>query len=177
MTDSAPLTPSFNRGGSFLLRQIQEFLRLESAGGFMLVAAAVVAMIVANSPLAGLYHYILNDVTFTIGFETPTAEGLHLSLSKSILHWINDGMMTIFFFLVGLEIKREFKEGQLASRDRALLPLLGALGGMVVPALIFLAMTGAHPELQRGWAIPSATDIAFTLGVIALLGSRVPISL
>ncbi len=176
-TPPSPLSP-FNAQGNVLLQKLYEFLRLETAGGFVLVLAAILALILANSPLSNLYHFILNDVAFTIGFEPHDAgSGRNLALSKSILHWINDGMMVIFFFLVGLEIKREFKEGQLASRDRALLPLLGALGGMIVPAVIFLFITRAHPELQHGWAIPSATDIAFTLGVIALLGTRVPLPL
>jgi NhaA family Na+:H+ antiporter len=160
-----------------LVQRLREFLRLETAAGFVLVAAAVLAMIVANSPLANLYHDILNDVHFVIGLARSGGEGFDWSLNKSILHWINDGLMVIFFFLVGLEIKREFKEGQLSSRDRALLPLVGAIGGMAVPALIFYAMTHHDPELVRGWAIPAATDIAFTLGVLALLGKRVPLSL
>lgn len=158
------------------MRQLQEFFRLETAGGFVLVFAAVLAMIVANSPLSSLYEFFLNDLHFTIGFDSVEG-GIHFSLSKSVLHWINDGMMVIFFFLVGLEIKREFKEGQLSSRARAILPLLAAVGGMAVPAAIFLFFTWNDPGLQHGWAVPSATDIAFTLGVIALLGSRVPFSL
>ncbi len=158
------------------MRMLREFLRMETAAGFVLVAAAALAMIVANSFLADHYNYFLNDIKFTIGFEAAT-DGMNLSLSKSLLHWINDGLMAIFFFLVGLEIKREFKQGQLSSRDRALLPLIGAVGGMIVPALIFLSFTYHEPDLMRGWAIPSATDIAFTLGVLALLGTRVPLSL
>lgn len=160
-----------------MIDMLREFLRLESAGGFMLVAAALMAMILANSPLSALYHTVLNDVHFAIGLMGHAPDGINWTLNKSILHWINDGLMVIFFFLVGLEIKREFKEGQLSTRDRALLPLIGAVGGMIAPALIFYGFTHHDPNLVRGWAIPSATDIAFTLGVLAVLGSRVPMSL
>ncbi len=171
------MTEIFDKAQTGVAGRLREFLRLESAGGFMLVAAAVIAMIIANSPLSSLYYTILNDVHFAIGLMAPQPDGLNWTLNKSILHWINDGLMVIFFFLVGLEIKREFKEGQLSSRDRALLPLIGALGGMAAPALIFWGFTYHDPTLVRGWAIPSATDIAFTLGVLAVLGSRVPLSL
>lgn len=170
---SAPPTQKQNG----MIDMLREFLRLESAGGFMLVAAALLAMILANSPLSALYHTVLNDVHFAIGLMGHTPDGINWTLNKSILHWINDGLMVIFFFLVGLEIKREFKEGQLSTRDRALLPLIGAVGGMIVPALIFYGFTHHDPTLTRGWAIPSATDIAFTLGVLAVLGNRVPMSL
>ena len=171
MTDKIPFHPGKRR----TVHMLREFLRLESAGGILLVIAAVAAMIVANSPLGPLYHAVLNDWHLALGFLNYGTDGQYV-IEESILHWINDGLMVIFFFLVGLEIKREFKEGQLSSRDRALLPLLAAVGGMAVPALIFFGFTYDRPDLMRGWAIPSATDIAFTLGVLALLGSRVPLS-
>lgn len=157
-------------------RWTREFLRLESAGGILLMVAAIAAMIVANSPLYDSYHYVLEGLKFRIGF-TDVAGNFDAQLQQSILHWINDGMMAVFFFLVGLEIKREFLAGELASRDRILLPALAAVGGMAVPALIFWFMNGDHPENLKGWAIPAATDIAFALGVISLLGKRVPNSL
>lgn len=150
-------------------RAIQEFLRLEAAGGILLVAAAVLALIVANSPLTTLYQNVLGTrVAVIIGA---------LQLDKSLLHWINDGMMAVFFMLVGLEIKREMLEGELSSRDQILLPAVAAVGGLVVPALIYLAVAGDDPSARNGWAIPTATDIAFALGVLALLGSRVPLAL
>ena len=134
----------------------RNFFRLEAAGGIVLMFAAVLALILANSPLRDFY----TDLT-----------------GYNVLFWINDGLMVVFFFLVGLEIKREIVQGELSSRDRALLPALAALGGMAVPALIYWFINRAHPETLNGWAIPSATDIAFSLGVLALLGSRVPFSL
>lgn len=139
-----------------------EFFRLEAAGGILLVLAAVLALIVANSPFYGLYSQILND--------TP-------ALGKSALHWINDGLMAIFFLLVGLEIKREVIVGELSSRRKAILPALSAVGGIVVPAIFYVFFNHNHPEALKGWAIPCATDIAFALGVLSLLGNRVPVSL
>lgn len=153
------------------IRQAQvAFFRLESAGGIMLVAAALAALVLANSALAPLYNHILNGVY--VGVDIP-----HMHLEKSVLHWVNDGLMVIFFFLVGLEIKRELVRGQLAGFDKALLPVVAAVGGMVVPAMIFWFINQDTPETMSGWAIPSATDIAFAIGVMALLGSRAPISL
>ncbi len=146
------------------------FYRLEAAGGIMLVAAAALALVIANSPLAYLYNHILNEVHF--GPQVP-----HMHLDKSILHWINDGLMVVFFFVVGLEIKRELVRGQLAGFEKALLPVVAAIGGMAVPALIFWFINQDTPETISGWAIPAATDIAFAIGVMALLGSRAPISL
>ncbi len=137
------------------------FLKSEAAGGVLLMIAAALALIIANSPVAPLYFSLLGQY---IG-------GL------SVLHWINDALMAVFFLLVGLEIKREFIEGQLSSWSRRALPGIAALGGMVAPALIYLAMTRGDPVAVGGWAIPTATDIAFALGVLALLGSRVPVSL
>jgi NhaA family Na+:H+ antiporter len=137
------------------------FLKSEAAGGVLLMIAAALALIIANSPVAPLYFSLLGQY---IG-------GL------SLLHWINDALMAVFFLLVGLEIKREFVEGQLSSWSRRALPGIAALGGMVAPALIYLAMTRGDSTATSGWAIPTATDIAFALGVLALLGSRVPVSL
>lgn len=146
------------------------FYRLEAAGGIMLVAAAALALVIANSPLAYLYDHLLNEVHF--GLQVP-----HMHLEKSVLHWINDGLMVIFFFVVGLEIKRELVRGQLAGFEKALLPAVAAIGGMAVPALIFWFINQDTPETVSGWAIPAATDIAFAIGVMALLGSRAPLSL
>ena len=151
------------------------FFQTEAAGGILLMIAAILALAVANSPFYDVYHYILNDVKFTVGF-LGTTMGDFL-IQKPLLLWINDGFMAIFFFLVGLEIKREVLRGELSSRDRALLPLLAAIGGMIVPALIFWLTNQHHPENLRGWAIPTATDIAFALGVLALVGTRAPVSL
>jgi NhaA family Na+:H+ antiporter len=148
------------------LKALREFLRLESAGGILLLAAAALALIISNSPLAALYESLLN-----LHFG-PTIGAL--SLEKSLLHWINDGLMAVFFFLVGLEIKREVLEGELSSASQIALPGLCALGGMVAPALVYLAFNWTTPETHQGWAIPAATDIAFAVGVMALLGPRVP---
>ncbi|HET9033476.1 MAG TPA: Na+/H+ antiporter NhaA [Dokdonella sp.] len=140
---------------------VTEFMRGEASGGFVLMAAAALALIVANSPISELYF-----------------ESLHTYLAGlSVLHWINDGLMAIFFLFVGLEIKREMLVGQLSSWPRRILPGIGAFGGMLVPALIYIAFNWDHPEALRGWAIPTATDIAFALGVLSLLGKRVPTSL
>src|SRR5262245_2621446 len=147
------------------LSLIADFLRLESAAGLLLMAAAGLALALANSPAAPVYHAVLSA---KIGL--PGA-------SLSLLHWINDGLMAIFFLLVGLEIKRELLVGELSSVQRATLPGIAALGGMVVPALIYIACTWQDPAALRGWAIPAATDIAFALGILALLGSRAPASL
>lgn len=140
---------------------VTEFMQSGSGGGFTLMAAAALALIVANSPLSERYLASLN---YSIG-------GL------SVLHWINDGLMAVFFLFVGLEIKREMLVGQLASWSRRILPGIGALGGMIVPALIYVAFNRNDPDALRGWAIPTATDIAFALGVLTLLGKRVPTSI
>lgn len=159
-----------------LVRLTRDFLHLEASGGILLMFAAVAAIVVANSPLYGHYHYILEQMQFRIGFSDK-AMTFDAELRNSILHWINDGMMAVFFFLVGLEIKREFLGGELSSRDRVILPALAAVGGMAAPALIFWLINKDHPANLDGWAIPAATDIAFALGVVALLGRRVPASL
>jgi len=140
---------------------LRSFLGSQAAGGLILMAAAALALLAANSPVAPAYFGALHS------YVGP------LSLS----HWINDGLMAVFFLLVGLEIKREVLDGQLSSWNRRILPGVAALGGMVVPALIFLAFNGGDAATARGWAIPSATDIAFALGVLSLLGNRVPTSL
>ncbi|MDA5192415.1 Na+/H+ antiporter NhaA [Govanella unica] len=149
--------------------RLREFLKFEAAGGIILMLTAVLAIVIKNSSLASFYDYFL-EVPFTIALGTA-------GLSKPVLFWINDGLMAIFFLLVGLELKREVLEGHLASRDQIVLPVVAAIGGMVVPALVFLAFNHQDPALARGWAIPSATDIAFALGVMLLLGDRVPVSL
>ena len=151
------------------LTAIREFLRLEAAGGIILVAAALGAILLANSPLAWLYDGLLaTPVVVQIGA---------LALAKPLLLWVNDGLMAIFFFLVGLEIKREFLEGELSSLRQTALPAAGAVGGMVLPIIIYVVLTAGDPVAMRGWAIPAATDIAFALGLLSLVGSRVPASL
>ena len=148
---------------------IRQFLKMEAAGGIVLVVAAALALLIANSAYAPYYQAFLS-LHAHIG-----AGGF--DIDKPLLLWINDGLMAIFFFLVGLEIKREFLEGELSSRDRALLPAVAALGGMVVPAGIYALINLGQGDNLNGWAIPAATDIAFALGVLALLGKRVPLSL
>ena len=147
----------------------RDFLRLESAGGLLLVIAAVIALLLANSPLADLYNQVLN-LKFTVTIE-------EFGVSKPLLLWINDGLMAVFFLLVGLELKREVVDGQMSSPDQIALPAMAALGGLLVPALIFYVINRGNPEGLNGWAIPTATDIAFALAILSLLGSRVPASL
>jgi NhaA family Na+:H+ antiporter len=168
--DQIPSNPPKN-----FLSLTRRFFKLEAAGGILLVIAAMVALIISNSPLGEWYHYFLNKIYFTLGFSSESFG--ELLIKKPLLLWINDGFMAVFFFLVGLEIKREILRGELSSRERALLPLIAAIGGMIVPALIYVAINWHHPENIRGWAIPAATDIAFALGVLALMGSRAPLSL
>ena len=154
-----------HRPASFL----QAFLRSEALGGYVLMAAALVALIVANSPAAPAYFDVLGA---KLGFELGP-----VVLKETVLHWINDGLMAVFFLLVGLEIKREVLDGQLRGVSRIVLPGVAAVGGMVMPALIYVLLNMGTPDTLRGWAIPAATDIAFALGILALLGSRVPTSL
>ncbi len=148
------------------LRGALKFVHHEASGGVMLLMAAMLALLLANSPLASLYGALLDThLSVKIG---------EWGIDKNLLHWINDGLMAIFFFHVGLEIKRELVEGELSTVKQAALPALGALGGMVVPALIYIALNSADPHALAGWAIPTATDIAFAVGVLALVGSRIP---
>jgi Na+:H+ antiporter, NhaA family len=151
-----------------LVMPVQEFIRTESASGVILIAAAALAFAWANSPWAASYFAVL-DIPFSVGFGA-------WSLEKPLLLWVNDLLMAGFFFVIGLEIKREILVGELAGWQRASLPAAGALGGMLVPALIYLAFNPAEPAI-RGWGVPMATDIAFALGVLALLGERVPLNL
>lgn len=147
----------------------RDFLKLEASSGILLVIAAVVAMVVANSPLAPIYDALIDlPVEVRIGA---------LEIAKPLLLWINDGLMAVFFFLVGLELKREVLEGQLSDPKEIVLPALGAFGGMLVPALIYIWFNQGNGAALQGWAIPAATDIAFALAILALLGSRVPLSL
>ncbi len=152
-----------------LLRSLDRFFRHEAAGGVLLMLAALGALTVANSPLAGVYRDWL-DTTVAVTIDGKGIE-------KPLLLWINDGLMAIFFFLIGLELKREMKEGRLRNPRDVVLPALAAAGGMAVPAAIYASLNWGDPEAIRGWAIPAATDIAFALGVLALLGDRVPAGL
>lgn len=151
-----------------LLQPFEAFFKGQASGGLLLVGATVLALILANSPLRQVYHGLW-ATHLTIGFDD-------FGLSKSLSHWINDGLMAVFFFVVGLEIKREFLAGELASPRKAALPIAAALGGMLIPALIYALVNHQGPAAQ-GWGIPMATDIAFALGVLALLGDRIPRSL
>ena len=147
----------------------QNFLRLESAGGILLVLAAVMATVLMNSPLSRAYDAFL-QVPLSVQFGA-------IGVAKPLLLWINDGLMAVFFFLVGLELKREFLEGELSTPAQVTLPIVAAMGGMVVPALVYAGFNAGDPVAMNGWAIPAATDIAFALGVLTLLGDRVPPSL
>tara|TARA_B110000211_G_scaffold225688_1_gene278272 strand:- start:3504 stop:4682 length:1179 start_codon:yes stop_codon:yes gene_type:complete len=154
---------------NILTKPFKYFFKLESASGLVLLFAAVIALLISNSEYSSAYFNVLQKY-ITIGFGD-------ISLKLTVLHWINDVLMTIFFFLVSLEIKREIVQGELSNPKQALLPIIGAVGGMVVPAIIYIVINIGSPETLKGWAIPSATDIAFSLGVLSLLGKRVPISL
>lgn len=148
--------------------RIDEFLKLETAGGILLMAAALVALILANSPLAPLYDLLISTpVDIRIGA---------LEVAKPLLLWINDGLMAIFFFLVGLELKRELLEGELSKKENIILPAAGAVGGIAVPGLVYTWFNYQDPVAMQGWAIPAATDIAFALGILGMLGSRIPVS-
>ena len=152
-----------------LSKPFKWFFKLEAASGLVLLIAAIIALIVSNSDYSDLYFRSLGQYLF-IGFN-------EFGLKLSIHHWINDALMAIFFFFVTLEIKREFIQGELSNFKKALLPIIAAIGGMVVPALFYIYINYGNNETISGWAIPSATDIAFSLGILSLLGSRVPISL
>jgi NhaA family Na+:H+ antiporter len=154
---------------NYITSPFKWFFRLEAASGLLLLISAVIALIVSNSSLSSIYFETLESYFF-IGVN-------NIGIKMSLLHWINDALMAVFFFFVTLEIKREFLQGELSKPKQALLPIIAAIGGMLVPALIYVYINFQTGDTLRGWAIPSATDIAFSLGVLSLLGSRVPISL
>lgn len=151
------------------LKALQNFIRLESSAGVLLVLAALLALVVSNSPLSQLYASLL-DLPLSIAIGT-------IGVDKPLLLWINDGLMAIFFLLIGLEVKREVLEGQLSSRDQLILPAVAALFGFALPAAIYVFFNSNDAEALGGWAVPTATDIAFALGALMLLGSRVPLAL
>lgn len=152
-----------------LVTPVQKFIQQEKSGGLVLGISVIIALILANSPLAGHYHHFFEH---TLGFTWDEKSYFDFTLH----HWINDGLMAIFFFVVGLELKREFVAGELSNPRKALLPIIAALGGMVVPALIYISLNPTG-EVSSGWGIPMATDIAFALGVLYLLGNRISLSL
>ena len=148
---------------------LKRFLAMESAGGILLILAAIIAMLMANTGLSEIYQNVLNtQIQLRIS---------SLDLDKTLAHWVNDGLMAVFFLLIGLEVKRELVSGALSSREKAMFPALAAVGGMVFPALWFVVFNQGEAVNLNGWAIPTATDIAFALGIMALLGKRVPLSL
>ncbi len=151
------------------MSKLRTLFQHDAAPGMLLIIAAITALVLDNSPLHWLYDSLLDlPVVVSIG---------SLAIDKPLLLWINDGLMAVFFFLVGLEIKREVLTGGLSTREQAMLPALAAVGGMAMPALVYLAITAGDASAMRGWAIPAATDIAFALGILSLLGNRVPVSL
>ena len=152
-----------------ITKPFKYFFKLEAASGLVLLFAAILALIISNGNFSELYFSTLEKY-IVLGFKD-------FGLKLSVLHWINDVLMAIFFFFVSLEIKREFLQGELSNPKQALLPIIGAVGGMVIPALFYIVINYSNSETLNGWAIPSATDIAFSLGVLSLLGKRVPISL
>jgi len=152
-----------------LSKPFRWFFQLEAASGLILLIAAIIALVISNSHFSDLYFSTLKQYLF-IGIN-------EFGLKLSVHHWINDLLMAVFFFFVTLEIKREFIQGELSNLKKAMLPIIAAVGGMVVPALFYIAINFENSETLNGWAIPSATDIAFSLGILSLLGSRVPISL
>ena len=154
---------------NYLSKPFKWFFKLEAASGLVLLFAAIIALIISNSDFSELYFSTLNKYLF-VGIN-------NFGLKLSVIHWINDALMAIFFFFVTLEIKREFLQGELSNIKQALLPIIAAVGGMLVPALFYVFINFGDSETLNGWAIPSATDIAFSLGVLSLLGKRVPLSL
>ena len=154
---------------NYISKPFKWFFKLEAASGLVLLIAAVFALIISNGSFAEIYFHTLEKYLF-IGIN-------EFGLKLSVHHWINDALMAIFFFFVTLEIKREFIQGELSNLKQALLPIIAAVGGMLVPALFYVVINFGNPVTMNGWAIPSATDIAFSLGILSLLGSRVPISL
>jgi NhaA family Na+:H+ antiporter len=159
-------SPVAHRWARRVVAPIESFLHVEAASGIVLLLSAVLAMVIANSRFADAFHHLLE---MPMGFRIGS-----LAVEHPVHFWINDGLMTIFFFVVGLEIRREIHEGELSTPRRAALPALAAIGGMVVPALLYLAVAGRSAEDRPGWGVPMATDIAFAVGVLALLGKRVP---
>ncbi|MDQ6992864.1 MAG: Na+/H+ antiporter NhaA [Mariprofundus sp.] len=152
-----------------MITAIKTFLKLKSASGILLITAALLAVLLANSPLASLYDQLL---------DTPVEVRIGaLQIAKPLLLWINDGLMVVFFLIIGLELKREILEGELGSARAIALPAFAALGGMIAPALIYVLVNGSDPVALQGWAIPTATDIAFALAILTLLGDRVPLPL
>ena len=155
--------------GNRIVSPIQHFLKLESAGGMLLAGAAALAIVLANTPLHVFYIALL---------DTPVAVQVGaLSIAKPLLLWINDGLMAVFFLLIGLEVKRELLEGELSTPSQVILPATAAVGGFVVPALVYILINRGGGDALNGWAVPAATDIAFALGALAALGSRVPLAL
>jgi len=152
-----------------LSKPFRWFFKLEASSGLVLLFSAIIALIISNSELSSLYFNTLEKYLF-IGIN-------NFGLKLTVIHWINDVLMAIFFFFVTLEIKREFLQGELSNKKQAILPIIAAVGGMLVPALLYVFINYGNSETLNGWAIPSATDIAFSLGVLSLLGSRVPLSL
>ncbi len=148
--------------------RISQFIRQEALGGALLILATMVAVFWANSSFYEVYHYLTHEIRLGTTFGD-----FHFSLH----HWVNDGLMALFFFTIGLEIKREVMGGELSSAKKAALPVMAAIGGMVVPAAVYLLFNGNSPDHSLGWGIPMATDIAFALGIVALLGDRVNINL
>ena len=151
------------------IQAFKDIFKHESSSGILLILSAVLAIIMANSPLSS-YYSLLIETPVNVSIDT-------FSINKPLLLWVNDGLMALFFLLVGLELKREFLEGELSDKRNIILPALGAIGGMAVPAMIYVFLNKDDPAAIQGWAIPAATDIAFALGILSLLGSRVPISL
>ena len=154
---------------NYISKPFRWFFKLEAASGLILLISAIIALIISNSSYSSIYFQSLDKYIF-LGIN-------NIGIKLSVLHWINDALMAIFFFFVTLEIKREFLQGELSSIKQAILPIIAAVGGMLVPALIYIFINLETPETLKGWAIPSATDIAFSIGILSLLGSRVPISL
>ena len=154
---------------NYISKPFKWFFKLEAASGLVLLIAAILALIISNGSLADLYFHTLEKYLF-IGVN-------EFGLKLSVHHWINDALMAIFFFFVTLEIKREFIQGELSNLKQAMLPIIAAVGGMIIPALFYVIINFGNSETMNGWAIPAATDIAFSLGILSLLGSRVPISL
>ncbi|THA15029.1 Na+/H+ antiporter NhaA [Rodentibacter pneumotropicus] len=152
-----------------MLQLIQQFFKLESSSGILLLFAALIAILFANSPLGTIYNDFLH---LPVSVQVGT-----FAIGKTLLHWINDGFMAVFFVLVGLEVKRELLEGSLSSYQKAIFPAFAAVGGMVIPALVYVFIAYQDPTLANGWAIPMATDIAFALGIMALLSKQVPLPL